>query len=281
MIRLLKSEFKRLFKNKFFIFINLCSVIASVFMVLTRRNDFHITGIKEYGDYTDLLFVGPFVLFFAAVAFVALFTGTEFSDGTIRNKLSVGHSRLNVYITELIVCSAANIIIMAVYFLSMLFFGMIITGAPDMSAQELITKQLIVFAGTLALTAFSMLITMSAANRSISAVVCLLLSVAMVVGAIHFNGRLSEPEYYEGGLRLDAQTNEFVEIESEINPDYLDGTERTVYEVVNDAQPVSHFFRIASLVDAGNYFRMFAFDFAEIILYSALGALIFKKKDLK
>ena len=39
--------------------------------------------------------------------FFSLFLSAEFSDGTVRNKLVVGHSRVHIYLADYLVCLAA------------------------------------------------------------------------------------------------------------------------------------------------------------------------------
>ena len=43
-------------------------------------------------------------------AFCSLFIGSEYSDGTMRNKIAVGHSRTAVYLSNLAVCATAGIL---------------------------------------------------------------------------------------------------------------------------------------------------------------------------
>ena len=50
-----------------------------------------------------------------AAVFISLFVGSEYSDGTIRNKLVVGHSRMRIYLANLIVCSIACVLISLAY----------------------------------------------------------------------------------------------------------------------------------------------------------------------
>ena len=46
-----------------------------------------------------------------AAILTSMFIGSEYSDGTIRNKLVVGHSRMRIYLANLIVCSVACVLI--------------------------------------------------------------------------------------------------------------------------------------------------------------------------
>ena len=58
-----------------------------------------------------------------AAAFISLFLGTEYSNGAIRNKVAVGHSRLSIYFAGLITGFAASLLCMAGYMLSCLAVG--------------------------------------------------------------------------------------------------------------------------------------------------------------
>ncbi len=281
MVKLLRAEFKRLFKNKLFIFINIISVLCGASMILVRWNDYRISGVMEYDDYSELIFVGPFFLYFAVAALIALFIGTEFSDGTIRNKLLVGHDRHSVYFTELLVSSVANIIIMLLYVASNLLFGVILLNTPNITVENLILKVLMILSSTLVLTSFFTFISLSAANKSVSAVMCLLLSIFMLFGSIYVTGALNEPEIYETSMMYDTETGEFVAMPAKKNPNYISGSKRVIFEVINDVHPVSQLFKAATEIDIGNYYRLYIFDFTQILLYAIVGSVIFKKKDLK
>lgn len=61
------------------------------------------------------LFEGLPLMGLVSAIFTSLFIGSEYSDGTIRNKLVVGHSRMRIYLANLIVCSIASILISLAY----------------------------------------------------------------------------------------------------------------------------------------------------------------------
>ena len=60
---------------------------------------------RQYGDYeaqiTNILFIYALTVAILIPAFVSLFVGTEYSDGTIRNKMIIGHTRTCIYLSNI------------------------------------------------------------------------------------------------------------------------------------------------------------------------------------
>ena len=95
MNKLLSAGFARLKKDKFFwVCVGLMAAAAwyTVFTVCLNR--------KEYDGYNvgldAILFGHVFCMGILTAAFSGLFIGTEYSGGTIRNKLVIGHTRGNI-----------------------------------------------------------------------------------------------------------------------------------------------------------------------------------------
>ena len=55
-------------------------------------------------DIDEALFQFPMIHGVMLAAFVPLFLGADYSDGTIRNKLIAGHRRSGIYLSDLLVC---------------------------------------------------------------------------------------------------------------------------------------------------------------------------------
>ena len=95
MSRLLRADFSRLFKSIIFKLGMIFSVGFAVVMVMVRYIDFKVNAstYEEYGYMTvnvdDLIFVGCFFMMFVVAVFIGIFVGTDYSDGTIRNKIIV------------------------------------------------------------------------------------------------------------------------------------------------------------------------------------------------
>jgi hypothetical protein len=94
--------------------------------------------------------------------------------------------------------------------------------------------------------------------------------------------RLSAEQYYEPYSYIDDLGNVVV-VDGEINPRYLTGTKREVYNFLNDFMPVSQMYQIIAYEngDILNLDRMVSFDFCTIIILIGAGVVVFKKKNIK
>lgn len=114
MSRLLRADFARLWKTKSFWVCVGFTFVISVFGAA-------LTG----------------VLFFTGI-FAALFLGTDYADGTIRNKIVTGRTRMEIYLSNLVTVSAGSLAICAASWLSGWLFGTLgvgsITGDIQLSA---------------------------------------------------------------------------------------------------------------------------------------------------
>lgn len=84
---------------------------------------------RQYGDYeaqiTNVLFIYALTVAILIPAFVSLFVGTEYSDGTIRNKMIIGHTRTCIYLSNLIVCSTAGLGFCLSYIVGVIVAGLL------------------------------------------------------------------------------------------------------------------------------------------------------------
>ena len=108
MNRLLAANFSRLFRSKAFW---VCCIYAFCYGIFMQVMNYITTTASGEIPLIDNLFFS-FSIFTGILlsAFISLFLGTEYSDGTIRNKLVIGHTRTSIYLSNLIVCTAAGMI---------------------------------------------------------------------------------------------------------------------------------------------------------------------------
>ena len=139
MNKLLSAEFARLKKNKFFwVSVGLMVVVAWYTVISVYLN------MKKYDDYyvglESILFAHVFCMGVLTAAFSGLFIGTEYSEGTIRNKLVIGHTRRDIYLSSLIISITAGLIICLSYIIAALIPGVILIGFSEEMIVEMVLQ---------------------------------------------------------------------------------------------------------------------------------------------
>lgn len=286
MTKLLNANFLRLRKTKtFWISVAICAALGALaafeefrFQVSTGAD----LSAPEVAQYKALL-EGQFFEYASfigilAAALIALFLGTEYSDGAIRNKIATGCSRLSIYFANLITGFAASLACMAAYMASCLAVGAPLLGWFVKPAPLILTA---IFGSILMLAAFCAIftfVTMNVSRKSTSVTICLLGVFLMLFLAAYLYARLDAPEFiqgYELGIG-----GEIVSAQPEPNPQYLRGMEREVYQFAFDLLPAGQ-----SIQYTGLFFtspaRLMGLAAAVTAVFSAAGAALFRRKDLK
>lgn len=106
--------------------------------------------------------------------FCSLFIGTEYSDGTIRNKIIVGHTRTAVYLSNLVVCMTAGVFICLSCVAASLLVGIPLLGYFQSDIRILLLLLLCSFVMSFAYAGIFTLIAMLNQNKAIVAVFCIL-----------------------------------------------------------------------------------------------------------
>lgn len=276
MNRLLAANFMRLKKSKVFW---LCMLYMAVFAGLAVMSNHRV--LQEGGDLSleDMVFtVAPFIGIVAA-CFVSLFVGTEYSDGTIRNKVIIGHSRTAVYLSNLITSAAAGILMYAVYLAVYIVLGIPEAGWFGCEPKRLVLRLVCMLILSAAFASIFTLAVMLNQNKAVTAVISILLAFGILFAGTFILTRLSEPEYYEGYIYItDDGTRE--QEPREKNPKYLEGTKREVYAFFNDFLPGGQQMQLAE-GSAENPGRLIGYSAVIIVVTTAAGIFLFRRKDLK
>ena len=119
MKRLLKSDFKKFFRDKLFLVV---LILAVVFAVITPLLYIVLLGMMGEADpMTEAMLAGYINAkgqFFSSFSFgnnlgliapllIGIVLFKDFSSGTIRNKIISGHSRISIFLSMFIVCMTA------------------------------------------------------------------------------------------------------------------------------------------------------------------------------
>ncbi len=278
MNKLLTANFTRVVKNKVFWF-----GAVSLFLIssgITMQTYFNVRQnlmVLEQYKLDDLYFNFAPMLWLFYIIFISLFIGTEYSDGTIRNKIVVGHVRSNIYVSNLI----NSIVVSLFYIFIWLISG--IAGIPFFGPLQMSLEQVSIYIAicifySLAMVSISTFIAMHCTNKATGAILSILLFFCMVIFGSYIYNRLSEPEYYSTFSYTvnGAITNS----DPILNPLYLTGFVRSIYEIALKIIPTSQAILVSNLEVADPVFQILS-SIAITIIVSFIGIWLFNKKDIK
>ena len=176
MRKLLSANFSRLWKSKIFwlseIGTLLFSIVAYLLVGINVKNIGIHWILKNANFYLFLVLL--YVCILTAI-FSSLFFGTDYSDGTLRNKLTVGHSRKDIYLSNWVLNVAVTTTFIMTHYFVAVAAGIPIAGMMVISAiDHLLIK--FVFSLIIALTYASIftMTTMLDSNKARCAIVNIL-----------------------------------------------------------------------------------------------------------
>lgn len=297
--KLLSANFYAMFRSKRF-WLGLFMVAAmAVYMVVD------INKMKRLaGELDDGVFQSAILLFILLPALGALFINTDYHDGTIRNKLTVGHTRVAVYLSNLLVNCAAGAIYIAAYEIIYLLVGFPFLGSLSRPQAFLIKLGMLLLV-LLSLTAIFTLLATMITNRSVL-LYCALLGMGLVLAAQMVNSRLASPEMIDDYGGVSYTTNEDGTVTTQYldkdgnpikpediprvpNPSYVKEPMRSFLRTVNSIQPGG---QLVEILEDGHeepdgskpqtpYWQLAAYALTMSLAFTGAGILLFRRKDLK
>lgn len=287
MIRLLRAEFARCFTGKLFWLVVLFYVVlASSFNVLTYAT----TKSEDFSNiFTDkTLYIGLISMGLTAAVFVAFHAGSEFDEGTIRNKLIAGNTKTGIYICDLAVCSAALIIIQYLYSFIAYAFSYILFGALHHSFSVMMQLQLIGALGTIAVTAFMLMITMIVRSRTIAVTVCMIAAIVFFIACVAIINELEEHsmELMDAGPEI-ISAEKYAVLDKYsyvygVGSDDLFGAELAVKEFFYDSLLQSQALRFSDERSLPYHWEfMVIYNIAITLVTTLIGTVSFRRLDLK
>lgn len=276
MSKLLNANFARLKKEKVF-------WITVVFMVIYAAG----VCMWAYSRGSGIMFDGLFLYVYgfggqAAVPGIvmavlcSMFIGTEYSDGTVRNKLVVGRTRFEIYAANFITCAAAGIFLHVVCAAGICAAGIPLFGGFAMPAEILLQ---IIITGVLIMVSYAALFNMLAmllTNKTTSSVLSLILTIAVMFAAAYMIARLAEPEITDLYNLVDGQ----FAVETGPNPFYIGGMARVVCQFFVNLFPSGQSLQLSTEYAELNW-TLPLYSAGVIIAANAAGLCGFIRKDLK
>lgn len=231
--------------------------------------------VKNLG--AELMSNSSNMLLFISI-FAALFLGTDYSNGTIRNKLVIGHTRSEIYFSNLMTTAAGGLMLMAAEWLVVLVTGLFLGGGVGMPAEELLFKMLICIGAVIAISAIYTLIGMLFVSKSSIVTITLVLTFGLIIGAAMIESLLAQPEYVTNYVM--TVNGESVQTEPQHNPLYIGGTRRDILSAMNDVLPSGQMMQI-EIGSIRSAELMPLYSLGVLAVTTAIGAAAFRRKDLK
>lgn len=306
MSRLLSANFLRLKKSKIFwlsmIFMFGCGLYIPINKYLEDKRWYALDPLFGGTSLEYILFYYSIVIGVVCAVFSSLFLGTEYSNGTIRNKLVVGKSRTAIYFSNLIINITVSLLMLICYLTSIFSAGIPLLGTIQTDLKVVIEIFLASLVTTIAFSSIFTLISMINQNK---AAVCII-SVAGVFVFLLISVFISQQLTSYKLETVPKNGDTAITVASE-ETELVTGSIRDVFEFLDDFLPTSQALRYAELADVnkltanelnaidagyeieekeGDYLTD---DFWHLPLYSGIiaivttgiGVFIFRKKDIK
>jgi len=287
MYKLLRAEWERMTKSAVFwvgiLFMGGLGLLIIVTRYLDWKQHPELFAGKEiaYANADGVLFCGGMYMLLVAAVFVGIFVGTEYSDGTMRNKLIAGYNRLEIYLSKLLVCSAANVMFHLLMIMILYVFGTILLPKSQLSWEEVLLFSACSSLFVIALTGLYFIFSMLIQSKAVGSVTILVLGFILMMAAMTISSRLDAPEYYDAYTLINEETGKIEEQQTkQKNPHYLTGAKRKVYETLYDVVPSCqlHQIMIQKKERLGG-----ACGYAVLLLIASVGVgcILFRRLDIR
>ncbi|MDD3403419.1 MAG: ABC transporter permease subunit [Hespellia sp.] len=278
MRNLLSAGLMRLRKSQVFWFGEVVIVGFSIFMAVNIYIDKRMQGstnVFDDGFFNYIVFMGIIL-----AVFCMLFLGNEHGDGTIRNKITFGYPRYQIYLSYLIECCIAAFVFSMTYIIMYTAVGLPLLGAMQTS---LIKAVLICFSGMILAFAYVSIYTLIALlnhNKAVAAVSGVVLAFVLLFIGISIRLKLEEPVTFDAVYVTEGEDRG--EVKAVENDGYITGVKRAVYEFLDESLPGGQSIALSGMVEnSACTWKYPAYSMLLLILTSGIGIVIFTRKDLK
>ena len=278
MNKLLSSNFSRLWKNNiFWLYMGGMLIYAVGYMLYSGQGPVsRITGEPyplEHYYFQFLLYIG---FFFASVT--SMFLGTEYSDGTIRNKVIAGHTRTRIYLANLIVSYVSDLAIMGVWLIGALV-GVPALGFFTLRPADLVGYFLICILLAAAYSAINTFIVMLSSNKTFAVWASMAVWFVLLLCASSLYNALEASETIHTMSGVTIGGGAALVGEEVPNPNYIREPMRTIFQILLNILPTGQSAMLAFL-EIKPYTMMLS-SVAVTVSVTALGIVRFRRKDLK
>lgn len=280
MYKLLNAGFYRLRNNKIFLGILVITLgIAGVF--LYNQLDDSTNAI----DNLLLDHIGIIGIFISI--FTTLFVGLEYANGTIRNKIVVGHSRIKIYLSNLIISITVGIIIELVYMLVVAIVGIPVLGGLQIPFYQFILILLNIVMIIVTYSSIFCCITLLCQDITMSTVIGIIIVLAMFVtdGTLSLTANVEQYRYQITRDEQGVITKEIIGI----NQNYPGDTKKKIAQIILYIIPTGQANLLERKVSNNIMFNeeitdtyiLLVYSLGAAIVINIIGIYYFNKKELK
>lgn len=274
MIKLLNAGFTRLRKNRLFWILTAFSIGLALLMVYAKYND-----MRNYGDTIEaeqLMLNYATIIGVVISIFTSLFLGVEYSDGVIRNKIIVGHKRIQIYLSNFVITTATSLFSYVVFIIVISFLGIPLFGAITIPISKLLILLGCIFVTVVAYSSIFTFIAMAVQNKAVTAIISILLAFGFIMAALTCLNKMQAPGYIPSVSIADGEKV----IEKIKNPKYPSETEKEIYQTFLDINPAGQMFQLVGR-NAPNLKVLPIYSFGLFVVFTTAGIVLFDRKDLK
>ena len=272
MIKLLNAGLTRLRKNKLFWLLTIFSVGIGIFMIYTQYSD--MNKYEEVIEVEQLMLNYSTIVGIVIAIFTSLFLGVEYSDGAIRNKISIGHKRVNIYLSNLIIVTITSLFSYIVFLVIVASIGIPLFGMITLPISKLLMLLGCIFVTIIAYTGIFTFLAMIISNKTITAVVSIMLSFGMMMVALTCFNKLEAPKTIQEATMVNGETK----IEEVQNPKYPSEKQKKVYRTMLDINPAGQMFQIAGRSSI-NLKILPLYSLGILVIFTGAGLVLFRKKN--
>lgn len=280
MMKLLRSELFRLRKTRLFWITAAVMALYGLAVCLGLAHSMRINGteipletvwIQGYG-LSGFVAVPGLLL----ASLCSVFVGTQYSDGSIRNPIMVGHTRDSLYLAGYLTCAVSGILLSVIYTLVVLAVGIPMFGFFQASPATLLRLAVSGSMTLLSYTALFHLTTTLLQNKTTAAIVNLLGVIVSMFLSIYLLARIGEPATVEA---LEIVQGEQV-WRTVPNSRYLSDASRAACQFLVDLLPSGQSLQLSGM-SAPHPWLMALYSAGITLLAPLAGVLAFRNKDIK
>lgn len=275
MIKLLRADLARMWKNKSF----RCCMIITFLVSFTITYIIIAASSVAFDDmnWSQIILAFSAIPIFTSAAFSALFIGDDYSDNTIRNKLIIGRTRIQIYFANLLTVIIGSLVIAAAGELTPV--SVAAYGGKKcflMPADSFALGIVICVCALIASCALFTLIGMLITKKSTSVVLALILMIGAYVAESTIRSKLEIPQTYIVSRHNEDGT---IDIFEEDNPEAVSGGARVVMEAIYNTLPFGEIKQAEKGAETGTLLPLYSLGV--MAASTVIGATVFRKKDLK